>query len=301
MNYQIEFRHLQYFKAVAEELHFRKAAERLFITQPGLTRQIKQLEQLYGVQLFERGNRYVRLTAAGTFLKKEADALFNQLGNIENQLLKIAEGKLAELKLGFIGSAVQLILPQLLATIKHDHPNIDISLQELSNEAQLQLLHKNELDFGFVRNYLPQDELQHINLIEENFALVIPKNYSINLSKPISLTDFKSMPFILFSKDYGSSYYNMVMSIFADHGFKPTIALRTVNALTIFNLVEQGLGIAIVPASLKKGYDMQVQFAELNQIPQRTTISVVWNENNRNPGIPHLLQAIQKILKTNLK
>jgi DNA-binding transcriptional LysR family regulator len=296
MNYQIEFRHLLYFKTVAEELHFRKAAERLFITQPGLTRQIKQLEELYKVQLFERGNRFVRLTKAGEFLKNEVDLLFNHLTAIENQLTKINEGKLAELKLGFIGSAVQLILPQLLASLKKEYPNIDINLQELSNEAQLNLIHKNELDFGFVRNYLPFEELSYINLSEENFALVVPQNYVYDTTKPINIADFKKKPFILFSKDYSSSYYNLVMSIFSDHGFKPSIALRTVNALTIFNLVEQGLGVAIVPSSLKKGYNLQVKFIELKNIPQRTTISLVWSDKNRNPGVPLLINHIKQIL-----
>lgn len=296
MNYQIEFRHLLYFKTVAEELHFRKAAERLFITQPGLTRQIKQLEELYKVQLFERGNRFVRLTKAGEFLKDEVDLIFNQLGNIENQLIKIAEGKLTELKLGFIGSAVQLILPKLLASIKKEYPDIDINLQELSNESQLNLLQKNELDFGFVRNYIPQENFNYLNLFEENFALVLPKNHVLNQEKKVSISDFKTMPFILFSKDYSSSYYNLVMSIFSDHGFKPSIALRTVNALTIFNLVEQGLGVAIVPSSLKNGYNLNVQFIELTNIPQRTSISLVWNEKNRNLGIPLLINHIKKIL-----
>lgn len=296
MNYQIEFRHLLYFKTVAEELHFRKAAEKLFITQPGLTRQIKQLETLYQVTLFERGNRYVRLTAAGSYLKKEVDLIFNQLNKIESQVQKIEEGKIAELKLGFIGSAVQLILPNLLATLNKSQPHIDISLQELSNEAQLSLLHKNELDFGFVRNYIAHEGLKSINLFEEHFALVVPEDFKIKETTPISLADFKDMPFILFSKDYSSSYYNLVMSIFSDHGFKPNIALRTVNALTIFNLVAQGLGIAIVPSSLKRGYNLPVQFIELSHIKQRTNISLIWNSQNHNPGVPHLLAAIQAIL-----
>jgi DNA-binding transcriptional LysR family regulator len=109
MNYQIELRHLLYFKILAEELHFRKAAERLCISQPGLTRQIKQMEEIYHATLFERGKRFVALTPAGAYLKQEVDLLFTQIDNIQSQVEKIAEGKITSLKLGFIGSAVQTI------------------------------------------------------------------------------------------------------------------------------------------------------------------------------------------------
>src|SRR5690606_33111196 len=149
MNYQIELRHLHYFKVLAEELHFRKAAERLFIAQPGLSRQIKQLEEFYQTPLFIRDKRNVSLTNAGVYLKQEVDLLFNHLNSIKTQVEKIAEGKITSLKLGFIGSAVQAILPELLANLKHQQPLIDITLNELSNETQIEMLLKNELDFGF--------------------------------------------------------------------------------------------------------------------------------------------------------
>ena len=175
MNYQIELRHLLYFKTVAEELHFRRAAERLFIAQPGLSRQIKQLEEYYQAPLFIRDKKKVELTPAGIYLKKEVDHLFNQLGKVKDQVEKIAEGKLASLKLGFIGSAVQAILPQLLVNLKQQQPLIDITLNELSNEVQLDKLAKNELDFGFVRIKDTPPGLQSIPILTDHFALVLPK------------------------------------------------------------------------------------------------------------------------------
>src|SRR5690606_33980437 len=286
MNYQIEFRHLHYFRVLAEELHFRKAAERLFISQPGLTRQIKQMEEIYRTPLFERDKRNVKLTEAGIFLKQEVDLVFNQLNNIRTQIEKIAEGKITNLKLGFIGSAVQTILPELLAKLKVKQPLIDISLQELSNEIQLEMLVRNELDFGFVRTANYPSQIQTYPILTENFALVVPKGHPITTRKKASLSDFKEESSILFSKQYSASYYDLVMSIFRDHQFEPKVALRTVNALSIFNLVSQGIGIAIVPSSLKKGYHADVEFIELTHIPQRTTLYLAWNKENRNHGIP---------------
>jgi DNA-binding transcriptional LysR family regulator len=293
MNYQIELRHLHYFRVLAEELHFRKAAERLFISQPGLTRQIKQMEEIYKTTLFERGKRSVRLTEAGNFLKKEVDLIFNQLNNIQTQIEKISEGKITNLKLGFIGSAVQTILPELLGKLKAKQPLIDVTLNELSNEVQVEMLLKNELDFGFVRMENFPTNIQIYPILTENFALVVPKGHRLSPRKKINLLDFKEESFILFSKQYSTSYYNLVMSIFRDQKFEPKVALRTVNALSIFNLVSQGLGIAIVPSSLKNGYNADVDFIELTHIPQRTTLYLAWNQKNRNPGIQLFIDILK--------
>ena len=292
MNYQIELRHLLYFKTVAEELHFRRAAERLFIAQPGLSRQIKQLEDYYQTKLFVRDKRNVELTETGLYLKKEVDLIFNQLSNIKGHIEKIAEGKISSLKLGFIGSAVQAILPQLLVELKQKQPLIDITLNELSNEIQLDLLNKQELDFGFVRINETPIGLKSIPILTEHFSLVVPKNRFNKIKGKINLKDFSKESFILFSKEYSNSYYELVMSIFEDHGFSPHVTLRTVNALSIFNLVSQGLGVAIVPSSLKKGYHTHVDFLELNHLAQRTTLSLIWNRKNRNPGIPLMLEIV---------
>ncbi|WP_088161630.1 LysR family transcriptional regulator [Sphingobacterium sp. G1-14] len=292
MNYQIELRHLLYFKVLAEELHFRRAAEKLFIAQPGLSRQIKQLEESYGVTLFERNKRNVQMTEAGMYLFQEVKELFRHLDQIETQLQSFANGKISTLKLGFIGSAVQTILPQLLVTLKQQQPDIELSLHELANETQLDLLEKKELDLGFVRLSETPPGLCSLPIHTEHFSLVLPNDHPLLKSPQPSLDAFKNESFILFSKNYSHSYYDLVMSIFSDHKFIPKVTLRTVNALTIFNMVAQGLGVAIVPSSLKNGYHVDVTFLELTTLPQRTTLSLVWNAQNRNPGIPLVIQII---------
>lgn len=296
MSYQIELRHLYYFKVLAEELHFRKAAERLYISQPGLSRQIKQMEDIYRATLFDRGKRYVRLTAAGFYLKKEVDILFNQMDKIARELRIMGSDDITELRLGFIGSAVQSILAKVLVRLKQDFPAVEVDLQELSNEMQITKVLKEELDFGLVRLDNFPNGIRHIAIIKEHFSLVISHDYPIQTANFKTLNDFKNEPFILFSKDYSHSYYDLVMSIFRDASFEPHVALRTVNALTIFNLVEQGLGIAIVPASLKKGYTSKVNFIDLNHIEQRTTLSLIYNANVNHAGIDLFLNVIQKEL-----
>lgn len=296
MNYQIELRHLHYFRVLAQELHFRKAAEKLFITQPGLSRQIKQLEEIYKTPLFERNNRSVSLTAAGKFLQQEVELIFTHISNLHNQIEKIAEGKITNLRLGFIGSAVQTILPELLAKIKIKEPLIDITLQELANELQLDMLVKKEIDFAFVRSEHYPAQIHSLPILTENFALVVPKGHPILKKTAISISELKDESFILFSKEYSSWYYDLVMSIFKDHHFQPKVTLRTVNALSIFNLVSQGLGIAIVPSSLKKGYNADVEFIELYDIAQRTTLHLAWHAQNTNPGKDLFIDILKDII-----
>lgn len=210
---------------------------------------------------------------------------------------KMAAGKSITLKVGFIGSAIQAILPELLIDLNHLHPSIDLSLNELSTSVQLELLKQFEQDVGFVRMEDIPTGLDSIPILRETFSLVVPKDRYTNLSSDnIQLIDFRDTPFILFAKEYSSSYYDLVMSIFRDHAFKPIVALKTVNALSIFSLVGQGLGVAIVPSSLQKGYHTHVDFLELSEIPQRTTLSLLWNPRNTNPGVLLFLNVLRSHL-----
>lgn len=300
MNYQIELRHLNYFKVLAEELHFRKAAERLFISQPGLSRQIKQMEEIYKVQLFERGKRNVKLTSAGQYLKEQVTSLLANLNHIQENLEKIDKGIVTTLKVGFIGSATQNILPELLVSLNKHHPLVDISINEMSNEDQIDQILKNQLDIGFVRMMDESKILNYLPVLTEHFVLVVPKKSPLKRNNELDFASLMQEKFILFSKEYSNHYYKLVMSIFEDHGFHPLVALRTVNAMSIFHLVAQGIGIAIVPKSLSKGYNIDVDFIDLKHLRQRTTLSIVWSKENNNTGIKIFLESYKSLQKTQL-
>lgn len=294
MSYQIELRHLRYFQVLAEELRFRKAAERLYISQPGLTRQIKQMEELYGVQLFERTKRSVELTPAGKFLKEEVDFIFNHLNMVQHHLESIGMGKEAELRIGFIGSAAQKVIPDLLLNLKRQFPDIQAVLEEMSNSLQLEMLLKHKLDLGFVRMPNVPAGIKKRQVSEESFAVVLPENHPLNSDNFESLTQLKDEQFILFSSEYSSYYYDLIMSIFEDHGFQPKVPHKSVNALTIFKLVEEGIGVAIVPSSLQEGYDLKIKQIPLDKLRQRTGLYAVWKENNRNPALKNALKSLKQ-------
>lgn len=288
----MELRHLVYFKAVAEELNYRKAAERLFISQPGLSRQIKQLEELLGVRLFDRDKKHVELTTAGAFLKAEVDFVINHLESTKSQLKLIESGKVGELRIGFLGSASNQVLPDLLRKLNSEQPLISTSLEELSNTIQVEMIQKDKLDLGFVRLATVPDDLEMRPVLRDTFSVVMPQDHPIQKSDFRSLSQFKSESFILFSSDYSSHYFEQIMSICRDSGFSPKIRHKSVHALTIFRLVENGLGVAIVPTSLQEGYDLKVRFMEIPAIPQFTELSVIWKSANRNPALRNVLPLI---------
>ncbi|SFT92296.1 DNA-binding transcriptional regulator, LysR family [Algoriphagus locisalis] len=288
----MELRHLNYFKAVAEELNFRKAAERLFISQPGLSRQIKQLEEIFEVQLFERDQKHVALTVAGTYLKGEVDFVLNHLEMTRNQLKLIAAGKIGELRVGFLGSASNQVLPDLLSKLNSQQPLISTSLEELSNAVQVEMIEKDKLDLGFVRLASVPSDLEMKVVLRDSFSLVVPTNHPLRERDFISVNQFKDEPFVLFSSDYSNLYYEQIMGICRDAGFSPRIRHKSVHALTIFKLVENGMGVAIVPTSLKEGYELNVRFMQIPNIPQFTELSAIWKAENRNPALKQVLPLI---------
>ena len=292
MSNQLELRHIKYFLAVAEELHFRKAADRLFISQPGLSRQIKQMETELGVQLFERHNRKVSLTQAGVYLKYEYQSIIKSLDKVQKHAQLLHKGKEGELKIGYIGSAMHKIIPTFLLAIKKVYPNIHINLQEMDNQVQTSGILDHNIDIGFVRMDRVLRGVEIRPIFEETFSLVLPKSHPINKNNFKDLSQLKDEPFIMFDSSYSPSYYEKVMQIFDEAGFSPIISHNSVKANTIYRLIENNLGGAIVPTSLKEGYDLNIKFIELNKIEHRTTLQLVWSKANPNPVLANVLELV---------
>jgi DNA-binding transcriptional LysR family regulator len=288
----MELRHLNYFLAVAEELHFRKAADRLFISQPGLSRQIKELEEELEVTLFERDNRNVTLTKAGEYLKKELFLNLKVLDSILNNAKRIHNGIDGNLNFGYVGSAMQNIIPNLLVQIRNEYPNIHFNLKEMDNQKQLDNLQTQEIDIGFVRLERVPNNLEIKPILEDTFSLVLPANHQLNANNFTNLTQLKDEAFIMFDPSYSPNYHQKIMQIFDHCGFTPIISHRTVHASSIYKLVEHNFGISIVPSSLEIGSSNNVKFIELKNIPQRTLLSAVWNKQNRNPILAKILPFI---------
>ncbi|MCL7753955.1 LysR substrate-binding domain-containing protein [Polaribacter sp. Z022] len=292
MSYQIELRHIRYFLAVAEELHFRKAAEKLFISQPGLSRQIKMFEEELGVVLFERHNRKVVLTKVGEYLKNEFRIQLKTLSHTLENAKLLHNGKKGELKIGYVGSAMQDVIPNLLLNFEKNHPDILFDLKENDNQKQIADLLSFSSDIGFVRLERVPRTLEKKTILKENFCLVLPEKHKINSENFESLKQFKEESFILFNSKYSASYYEKVMQIFDDCNFAPIISHNTIHSSSIFKLVEHNFGLSIVPKSLAKKRGYKIKFIELNSISQKTTLSVIWNKKNTNPILNDVLALL---------
>jgi len=292
MKYQLELRHIRYFLAVAEELHFRKAAEKLFIAQPGLSRQIKELESSLGITLFERHNRKVSLTPAGTYLQT---ALATSLKDIDRSIQHAAHlhnGLKGDLRVGYVGSAMENVIPKLMIQFRKIYPSILFSLREMDNQKQIDQLTTNELDIGFTRlEDVPTDISIH-QILEESFCLIVPKGHAINHRNFKGLEQFSKESFILFESSYSPSYYQKVMQLFRESGFTPKVAHNTIHASSIYRLVENGFGVSIVPESLRLAHFKGVQYISLDQYSARTSLSAIWYKENRNPILGHFLEVV---------
>ena len=299
MGNQLEFRHLKYFLAVAEDLHFRKAAERLYISQPGLSRQIKQMEDDLGMKLFERHNRKVELTEAGDYLKNELTRNLGQLDDIINHAKLLHDGKKGQLKLGYVGSAIQKIIPELLINYRTENPDIVFSLKEMDNQKQIEELLNFNIDMGFVRLEQVPKTIEIKRIVSDSFCIVLPKKHQIDVSNFKNLSQLKDESFILFEPEYSKFYYDKVLQIFQDSGFTPLVSHLTIHASSIYKLVENNFGVSIVPKSLTSNNPKGVKFIELDGIPQRTDLSLVWNKTNRNPLLNGVLDLVLKLTHDN--
>lgn len=277
---QLELRHIRYFLMLAEELHYQKAANRLFVSQSALSQQIKQLEGVLGNALFDRTNRKVLLNKSGELFRRDVLGIVGSVHQaVENQAL-LRKGVTGRLRIGFVASAMQSVLPPMLMAFEERYAKVQIEFEELPNETQLPAVSNGKLDIGFVRTSNVGEGLQLRKVHSESFVLVLPKGHP--KSNFQNLADYKDEHFILFPNDKSSSYFQQILSMCADHGFVPSIKHKSIHAPTIFKLVSLGMGISILPASLADESQAGLVFVSLDLLSYRTDLFMIWRTDNRN-------------------
>ena len=289
---QLELRHLNYFKVLAQELHYRKASELLFISQSALSQQIKHLEEILKVSLFERTNRKVMLSDAGALFYKDVLQVLTKVEMAATNIKLYTAGNTGQIGIGFVASAMASVLPALLKQFNADCPNIRFRLDELNNAEQLVALQNETLDLGFMRsNHLP-DGFSSKRVHTETFSLVLPKEHPITEAGFRNIGQFRDENFILFPNEQSQLYYQQIINLCADQGFAPKVAHRSIHAPTIFRLVENGMGLSVIPTSLTSTENPHIRFIELKNIPQQTALYAVWKKGNSNPALPYFLEML---------
>lgn len=291
----MEIRHLQYFKAVAEHLHFRNAAASLFISQPPLSRQIKELEDELGVQLFVRNNKRVMLTEAGKYFAESVDKIFAQLEeskNIARQIHNAADS--GELKIGYISSAYQPYLAEILKKLRTEFPYIKTNLYERPTIKQIEALEQGQLDVGILRAPVQSGHLTVHSLFFDPFMVVMPGADQRVKDRQQLIEFIKNKPFIFFNKEYAPQYHGKLVEICNRMGFEPDITHEVNNVHSILQLVEAGLGVSILPLSLKQQYsNLKLIFVELTDIPVVTEVVLAYKKSNLSNALKWFIQNYQ--------
>ncbi|OIV39602.1 LysR family transcriptional regulator [Flavobacterium johnsoniae] len=271
----MELRHLKYFLAVAEELNFTKASEKLFISQPPLSRQIIELEQELQAKLFIRNNKKVELTEAGKYLQKEAKELFQKLERISLKTKKIAENVSGEFRIAYISSIYSAVISELIQYLKTQFPYVNFKLFEVSTTKQINALEQGKIEMGIIRSPIKSPTIKSYLWFQDGFSLVYNKN-NIQIKSEEEILNLKNETFVFFNKDYAPHYHEVLLELCSFYGFTPKIIHEANNINSIVQLVKNGLGISIVPSNIAKNNpDSAIGFIELKKVNLFTDVSVI--------------------------
>ena len=294
----MELRHLRYFVAVAEELSFSRAADRLHMAQPPLSQQIRQLEEELGVQLFARTKRRVELSEAGRAVLPEARRVLVQAESVAGTARRFVAGEIGNLKVGFSGAAAYAVMPAILRTFRARFGQVSLILEEHSTEQQIALLASHALDAGLVR--LPVASapaaLEFKTIVREPLLLAMPHQHRLGRKRTVAVTALAAEPFIVVSRHAAPGLYDQIETVCRRAGFKPLIAQQATEIQTIVGLVSAGMGIAIVPASVRGLQGGRVIYRPLAPSPF-TEMALVYNRDNGSAVLRSFLESAQRFIR----
>lgn len=245
----MELRQLEYFMAVAEELHFGRAAARLHISQPPLTVHIKRLEEELGVSLFDRTSRRVSLTAEGARFRDLIRPILQELDEAVEDIREIKAGRRGRVRVGFVSSASYELIPAGVRDVRLQHPGIHLDLQPMATGEQVEALLESRLDVGIMRDAPLQAGLQFTTLLTEQMVAVLPANHGLASKSAVSPAELIEMPLVLFPYQSMPGYVTNIMEIFHPLGHPPRVVQRAVNQENVMGLVAAGVGASVLPAS----------------------------------------------------
>ena len=270
----IELRHLRYFIAVAEELHFGHAAARLNISQPPLSQQIQILEQQIGARLFARTNRSVSLTEAGRQFLADSRQILSQVDDAAARAARLHHGETGELRIGFTSSAPFIkAVSDTLSTFRRRYPDVHIQTRETNTREQIVPLNEGALNLGLMRNTQLPDTLVWERVLREPLLAMVPRDHPLASQPRVSLRELAREPFVFFEPHVGTGLYDDILGLMRRYDLTPAITQEVGEAMTIIGLVAAGLGVSILPASFRR-----VQLLEMCWLPieEQDAVSEMW-------------------------
>ena len=285
-----ELRHLIYFREVADQLHFRRAAETLGVAQPALSRQIAQLEQAMGVPLFSRTRRRVELTPAGHHLREHVRSLLPRLQRLPAELRALAAGETGLLRIGFTGLAMATLLPAILRKFHHQHPGVRLELNESPTSAQVAALVQGDLACGFLHPDALPKTLKTRQLLRERNGVVLPGDHSLAGRKTLRLRDLAAVPFVLFPRVNNPGFYDRVLAAFHAAGVTPHIAEEVWPRANGLGLVRAGVGATFMCPSEAQLLPGDLVFRPLEGPAPESRLALAWSASaDTSPVLPAFL------------
>lgn len=291
----MELRHLRYFVAVAEERNFTRAAQRLHIAQPPLSRQIQQLEETLGVQLFERNARPLRLTETGKFFYSHAVQLLAQTSELESMTRRVGNIE-RSLSVGFVGSTLYGMLPKIIRRFRDENKAVELSLHEMSTMDQIRALKDGRIDVGFGRIRLEDANIRRVVLREEKLIVALPVGHPLSTFKPVlSLRDLVNETLIIFPKAPRPSYADQVLAAFGDRSLAPRRIYEVRELQIALGLVAAGEGISVVPSSVHGLKRDDVTYKELDDPTIVSPIIMSMRAMDESRDLKEMLELIYRL------
>jgi DNA-binding transcriptional LysR family regulator len=284
---------LRYFVAVAEELHFGRAAEQLHIAQPSLSRAIRDLERLLGADLFTRTKRSVRLTDAGRALLAEAPRALTEVERAVEETRRVGRGEVGELRLGFLPSATVELVPALVRASRAAFPSLRLQLLELLDDPQLEALRERRIDLGLLRTARPGGELTVEPLLRERLSLAVAHDHHLAGRKRVRYADLRDEPLILWPRSEAPETFDAVIEACRGAGFSPRVTQEATSAHTIIGLVAAGVGVSVLASSYRARSGEDVVFIPI--AGTETTLHLAWLRHERSAARDNLIAIARRV------
>ena len=292
MNEGIELRHLRYFVAVAEELHFGRAAARLGIAQPPLSQQIQRLERKVGGPLFDREGRTVRLTSAGAALLPAARRLLSDAAEATAMVRRAARGESGAVVIGFTPSTLFSPLPAAVRRYRELYPGVMVQLRQMVPIDYEEALPAGRLDLAMVREPPESPGIVAIPVLTERFVAAVPRAHPLAGAKAVPLEALREDPFVLFPEDISPGLYRRIQELCSGAGFEPRVVQQADEWQTILSLVEAGLGVSLIPESLTAHRSEALAFPALIGGEVRTFTAACVRATGRSPAAEAFLEVL---------
>jgi len=293
----MELRHLRYFVAVGEEQHYGRAAQRLHVAQPALSRQIQDLEEEVGFQLFERLPRGVKLSAGGKLFLEEARRILQQVNEAAARAARVARGQSGTLRIGFTeNSSWHGVVPDSLRRFRERQPDAELQLHPAGSVDQIEEIRSGRVDAGFVFNLPKNDEeLDQLPVAMQHVELAAPKGHRLSKVKNLRLQDLVDTPFVWFPRREAPAFYDRLMHECYRGGLKsPRIVQEAANEATILSLVSHGMGVGWVNETARWRCPKQVVILSVTDLDMPLPMALAWRKDNASPLLASFIAEVQR-------